>query len=132
MAAGRVQAAHDAAASSRSSAARRRRFARWVTAGIALSVVGDIALLADSNRAFMVGLVAFLLAHVAYVIAFLGVAAWSPHVAIVAVVIGRGIAAAAARHLEGRGRAARPDDRVRGRHQRDGRIRLGDGRRAAR
>ena len=36
---------------------------------------------------FMVGLAAFLLAHVAYVIAFLGVAVWSPHVAIVAVVV---------------------------------------------
>ena len=64
-------------------------FARLVTAGIALSVVGDVALLWDSNRAFMVGLAAFLLAHVAYVIAFLGVAVWSPHVAIVAVVISR-------------------------------------------
>ena len=50
-------------------------------------MIGDVALLSDSNRAFMVGLVAFLLAHVAYVIAFLGVAAWSPHVAIVAIVI---------------------------------------------
>jgi len=40
-----------------------------------LSAVGDVALLWDSNRAFMVGLGAFLLAHIAYVIAFLGVAA---------------------------------------------------------
>jgi uncharacterized membrane protein YhhN len=62
-------------------------FARWITAGIALSVIGDVALLSDSNRAFMIGLVAFLLAHIAYVIAFLGVAAWSPHVAIAAVVV---------------------------------------------
>ena len=95
-------------------------FARWVTAGIALSVIGDIALLSDSNRAFMVGLVAFLLAHIAYVIAFVGVAAWSPHVAIVAIVIVAASSAAAARDLEGRGRAARRDDRLRGRHQRDG------------
>ncbi len=62
-------------------------FARWITAGIALSVIGDVALLSDSNRAFMLGLVAFLLAHIAYVIAFLGVAAWSPHVAIAAIVV---------------------------------------------
>jgi len=62
-------------------------FAWLITAGIALSLVGDVALLWDSNRAFMVGLAAFLLAHVAYVIAFLGVAVWSPHVAIVAVVV---------------------------------------------
>ena len=62
-------------------------FARWVTAGIALSVVGDVALLWNSDRAFIAGLVAFLLAHVAYVIAFLGVARWSPHVAAVAAVM---------------------------------------------
>jgi alkenylglycerophosphocholine/alkenylglycerophosphoethanolamine hydrolase len=59
------------------------RFAALITAGVALSVVGDVALLWDSNRAFIVGLAAFLLAHVAYVIAFLGAAVWSPHVAIV-------------------------------------------------
>lgn len=62
-------------------------FARWVTVGIALSVIGDVALLGSSDRAFLVGLVAFLLGHVAYVIGFLGIAAWSPHVAIVAIVI---------------------------------------------
>jgi uncharacterized membrane protein YhhN len=62
-------------------------FARWVTAGIALSVVGDVALLWDTNATFMVGLAAFLLAHLAYVSGFLGIAVWSPHVAVVAVVI---------------------------------------------
>ena len=62
-------------------------FARWIAAGIALSVIGDVALLGNSDRAFMVGLGAFLLAHVAYVIGFLGVAAWAPHVAVVAVVM---------------------------------------------
>jgi uncharacterized membrane protein YhhN len=62
-------------------------FARWVTAGIALSVIGDVALLGSSDRAFMVGLVAFLLAHVAYIIGFFGIAAWSPHVAVVAIVM---------------------------------------------
>jgi uncharacterized membrane protein YhhN len=62
-------------------------FARLVTAGIALSVVGDVALLWDSDRAFMVGLGAFLLAHAAYVIAFLGAAEWSSLVVLVAVVI---------------------------------------------
>ena len=62
-------------------------FARWIAAGIVLSAVGDVALLWNGNRAFIVGLVAFLLAHVAYVIAFLGVAVWSPHVAVVAVIV---------------------------------------------
>ena len=60
-------------------------FARWITAGIALSVIGDIALLWNSDRAFIVGLVAFLLGHVSYIIGFLGIAAWSPHVAGVAI-----------------------------------------------
>jgi alkenylglycerophosphocholine hydrolase len=62
-------------------------FAWFVTGGVALSVIGDVALLSESNRAFMVGLAAFLLGHVAYVIAFLGVAVWSPHVAVVAVIV---------------------------------------------
>ena len=62
-------------------------FARWVALGIGLSVVGDVALLWTGNRAFIVGLAAFLLAHIAYVVAFVGVAVWSPHVAVVAVVM---------------------------------------------
>ncbi len=41
----------------------------WIVAGLALGVVGDIALLGDSKRAFLVGLTAFLLGHVAYVVA---------------------------------------------------------------
>jgi uncharacterized membrane protein YhhN len=62
------------------------RLAWWIDAGIALSVVGDIALLGSGEVAFLVGLGAFLLAHVAYVVAFAEVAVWSPHVAVVAVV----------------------------------------------
>jgi len=62
-------------------------FARWIAAGIVLSAIGDVALLWDSNRAFIAGLVAFLLAHIAYVIAFLGVAVWSRHLAVVAVIV---------------------------------------------
>jgi uncharacterized membrane protein YhhN len=61
------------------------RLAWWIAAGIALSVVGDIALLSSSEGAFLIGLGAFLLAHLAYVVAFARVAVWSPHVAIVAV-----------------------------------------------
>ena len=61
------------------------RLAWWIDAGIALSVVGDIALLSSGEGAFLVGLAAFLLAHVAYVVAFLPLAVWAPHVAIVAV-----------------------------------------------
>jgi uncharacterized membrane protein YhhN len=61
------------------------RLAWWIAAGIALSVVGDIALLSASEGAFLIGLGAFLLAHLAYVVAFARVAVWSPHVVIVAV-----------------------------------------------
>jgi len=62
-------------------------FARWVAIGIVLSAVGDTALLWSGNRAFIAGLAAFLLAHISYVVAFVGVAVWSPHVAVVAVVV---------------------------------------------
>lgn len=61
------------------------RLAIWVDVGIALSLVGDVALLGQGRGAFLVGLAAFLLAHLAYVAAFARVAVWSPHVAVVAV-----------------------------------------------
>ena len=44
-------------------------YAAWIVGGLALGVVGDIALLGRSNRAFMIGLGAFLLGHLAYVVA---------------------------------------------------------------
>jgi uncharacterized membrane protein YhhN len=62
-------------------------FAKLVVAGILLSLVGDVALLSDSDGAFMVGLVGFLAAHVLYVIANLGVAAWSPIPIVAAVIV---------------------------------------------
>ena len=62
----------------------RTRLAVWVDLGIALSVIGDLALLGAGKRAFLAGLAAFLLAHLAYGAAFAGVAVWSPHVAVVA------------------------------------------------
>lgn len=39
----------------------------FMTAGLALGVVGDLALLGDGKRAFLIGLAAFLLGHLAYV-----------------------------------------------------------------
>ena len=45
-------------------------FTLWVTLGLVLSLGGDVALMFESNRAFMIGLVLFLLAHVVYCIAF--------------------------------------------------------------
>lgn len=44
-------------------------FTLWVTAGLVLSLGGDVALMFKSNRAFLVGLLLFLLAHVVYSIA---------------------------------------------------------------
>lgn len=64
------------------------RLGAWVTAGIALSIVGDVALLFPSDGAFIVGLAAFLLAHVAYVVGFAGVAGWAPWLAVVVVATG--------------------------------------------
>ncbi|HUS31970.1 MAG TPA: lysoplasmalogenase [Kofleriaceae bacterium] len=46
-----------------------RSYERHILLGLVLGAVGDVALLGRSNRAFMAGLVAFLLGHLAYVIA---------------------------------------------------------------
>jgi len=45
-------------------------FERGILAGLALSVVGDALLLSARRPAFLAGLVAFLLAHVAYALSF--------------------------------------------------------------
>lgn len=45
-------------------------YARWVLVALLLSAVGDLALLSEAKRFFLAGLVAFLLAHVAYCFAF--------------------------------------------------------------
>jgi uncharacterized membrane protein YhhN len=45
-------------------------FTLWVVAGLVLSLGGDVALMFKTNRWFLIGLVLFLLAHVAYAIGF--------------------------------------------------------------
>lgn len=50
------------------------RYAAAILAGLLLSVAGDALLLSSRRAAFLAGLVAFLLAHVAYAVAFAGVA----------------------------------------------------------
>jgi uncharacterized membrane protein YhhN len=45
-------------------------FTLWVTFGLVLSLGGDVALMLESSRAFLIGLVLFLLAHVVYCVAF--------------------------------------------------------------
>lgn len=71
-------------------------YGRWILVGLALAWVGDVLLALSSRRAFLGGLTAFLLGHVAYVIAFgvrgfrwvvVGVAAGG--VALVAMVVWR-------------------------------------------
>ncbi len=44
--------------------------ARWIAAGLVLGAIGDVLLMFESQRAFLGGLVAFLLGHLSYVIAF--------------------------------------------------------------
>jgi uncharacterized membrane protein YhhN len=44
-------------------------YQRFILIGLVLGAIGDIALLGTSSRAFMAGLVAFLLGHAAYVVA---------------------------------------------------------------
>ena len=43
---------------------------KWLLAAIALSWLGDVALLGSSDIAFQLGLVSFLLAHLAYIVVF--------------------------------------------------------------
>ena len=45
-------------------------FGRWMVAGLVLSWLGDLLLTYPSRQAFLGGLVSFLLAHVAYIVAF--------------------------------------------------------------
>jgi len=45
-------------------------FTLWVTAGLILSLGGDVALMLRTDRWFLIGLVLFLLAHVVYAIGF--------------------------------------------------------------
>jgi uncharacterized membrane protein YhhN len=64
--------------------------ARAVAAGLLLSLVGDVVLMSTGQTAFLIGLGAFVLAHLAYIFAFVatGMAAWSPGVAVVVVLAG--------------------------------------------
>jgi uncharacterized membrane protein YhhN len=48
----------------------RSAYTLWVTLGLVLSLGGDVALMFESARAFLGGLVLFLLAHVVYAVVF--------------------------------------------------------------
>lgn len=45
-------------------------YGRWILAGLVLSWMGDILLIPDNKKAFLWGLVSFLLAHIAYGLGF--------------------------------------------------------------
>ena len=48
----------------------RHRFGRIVFTGLVLSLFGDLSLIGQSQRFFVLGLASFLLAHIAYITAF--------------------------------------------------------------
>lgn len=73
--------------------AHEPRARRWILAGLVLSLLGDVALLWP-KEGFLPGLIAFLLAHLAYIVAFHGrvrfAARWQPfavYAAIAALVL---------------------------------------------
>ena len=82
-------------------------FGTIMVAGLALSWFGDLFLALDGRGPFVAGLVAFLLGHVAYVVAFaergLGDAIFVPMIAVVAVAIpiGRWLLPTVPRELKG-------------------------------
>lgn len=53
-------------------------FERWILLGLCLSALGDVLLLSASRRGFLAGLIAFLLAHLAYAVAFWPLSSPSP------------------------------------------------------
>lgn len=64
------------------------RYGQWIFLGLILSWIGDVLLIPESKKAFLGGLVSFLLAHVAYAGAFLGrgqEASWGSLAACVAI-----------------------------------------------
>jgi len=65
----------------------RGRFAWLIDLGLLFSLAGDVALLFPSKNALLIGLAIFLGAHVSYIVAFSGVAEFSPPAAIAAVVM---------------------------------------------
>lgn len=71
-------------------------YQRWVVIGLVLGAAGDLALLGRSSRAFLAGLGAFLLGHIAYIVAFAQLAPpadWLDVRAVVPIVVGAGVLA---------------------------------------
>lgn len=75
------------------------RFGWLVLAGLCLSAVGDALLLSSAARTFLAGMGAFLLAHVAYAVAFAPAARLSGPALGIVVIAGAGVLAWLWRHL---------------------------------
>jgi uncharacterized membrane protein YhhN len=69
------------------------RYAQVVLAGLGLSAVGDLCLLSRARRLFLAGVGAFLLAHLAYALAFAPRATVHPALALALAVAAVGIVA---------------------------------------
>lgn len=59
----------------------------WILLGLSFSWLGDVALALPQKRAFLVGLVLFLIGHIWYVVAFAGAGVGSLSLAVVVVVL---------------------------------------------
>jgi uncharacterized membrane protein YhhN len=71
----------------------------WLLAALVLSLVGDIALLSDSEARFVFGLGSFLLAHVAFVVAFVHAGMPRGDLALVGLALVVGLAAVVGRRV---------------------------------
>ncbi|SDO76998.1 Uncharacterized membrane protein YhhN [Pedococcus dokdonensis] len=69
----------------------------WLLVALALSLVGDVALLSDSQPRFVAGLGSFLLAHLAFVVAFAHLGMPRGDLALVGLVLVAGLAATVGR-----------------------------------
>ena len=58
-----------------------------VIAGLALSLVGDVALSRAGQRAFLIGLIGFAAAHVVYIVHFFGLASGTPPLLAAAIIV---------------------------------------------
>jgi uncharacterized membrane protein YhhN len=64
-------------------------FGWLIVVGILCSLMGDVSLLGESDRAFIIGVAQFLVAHLCYAVAFMGVGGWNarlpaPAIAVIA------------------------------------------------
>ena len=71
----------------------------WLLAALVLSLVGDVALLSDTQTRFVVGLASFLLAHVAYVAAFVHLGVPRRDLGLVGLALVVGLAAVVGRRV---------------------------------